>query len=62
MAGENGEAEDPLCVSEAAASQKKLVRVHRYTLARGQYEVTIELVQEFIGLFTFNLHIDQLVE
>ena len=62
MSRENGEAEGPLCVSEAAASQKKLVRVHRYTLARGQYEVTIEFVQEFIGLFTLNLHIDQLVK
>ena len=62
MAREDGEAEDPLCVSQATAPEQQLVGVHRYALTGGQYEVTVELVEEFVGFLALHLHTDQLLE
>jgi len=44
MPGEDGDSQTPSSVPQAAALQKKLIRVHGDSLAVLKHEVTIELV------------------
>ena len=54
MACENSQTKDPLCVPQTTTFEKHLVWIHRNAPPVFKHKVTIEFVEELVGVLTLN--------